>query len=133
VQDAIATADAILICPSNPVVSIGPILEVAGLRAAVREAAAPVAAVSPIIGGAPVKGPADRLLRGLGVEVSALGVAGLYRDLLAGYVLDIQDADQEPGVAALGLETRVLDTLMRDSTIAANIARAALELTGIQP
>jgi LPPG:FO 2-phospho-L-lactate transferase len=133
VLDAISSADAILICPSNPVVSIGPILEVAGLRAAVRDASAPVAAVSPIIGGAPVKGPADRLLRGLGIEVSALGVAGLYRDLLEGYVLDIQDADQESDVAALGLRTLVLDTLMRDSTIAANVARAALELTGIQP
>ena len=130
---AIQSADAILLCPSNPVVSIGPILEVAGLRAAVRDARAPVAAVSPIIGGMPVKGPADRLLRALGVEVSALGVAGLYRDLLQGYVLDVQDSDLQPLVAALGLETRVLDTLMRDSTIAAEVARAALQLTGIQP
>ncbi len=133
VLDALATADAILICPSNPVVSIGPILALAGLRAAVSEARAPVAAVSPIVGGAPVKGPADRLLRGLGVEVSAFGVAGLYRDLLQGYVLDTEDADQEAKVASLGLETRVLDTIMRDSDIAANVARAALDLTGIQP
>ena len=88
-------------------------------------------AVSPIIGGAPVKGPADRLLRALGVEVSARGVAGMYRDLLDGYVLVTQDAEQASEIAELGMKTRVLDTLMRDSEIAAQVARAALELAGV--
>ena len=82
--DAIARAEAILVCPSNPIVSIGPILAVPGIREALAGARAPIVAISPIIGGAPVKGPADRLLRGLGHEVSARGVAALYGDLLDG-------------------------------------------------
>ena len=94
VLDAIARADAILFCPSNPIVSIGPILAVPGIRDALLAARAPVVAISPIIGGAPVKGPADRLLRGLGHEVSARGVAALYGELLDGYVLDTRDAAQ---------------------------------------
>lgn len=126
VLEAIAAADRILFCPSNPVVSIGPILAIPGVRAAVREAAAPVAAISPIIGGAPVKGPADRLLRGLGVEVSARGVAGLYRDVANAYVLDRRDADQVDDVVALGLRAHVCETLMRDTDTAASLARATL-------
>jgi LPPG:FO 2-phospho-L-lactate transferase len=128
VLEAIAEADAILLCPSNPVVSIGPILAVPGLREALDAASAPVVAISPIIGGAPVKGPADRLLRGLGVEVSARGVAGLYRDLARGYVLDQRDADQAADVEALGLATRVVDTLMRTPEVATALAGTALEL-----
>jgi LPPG:FO 2-phospho-L-lactate transferase len=128
VLDAIAEAGAILFCPSNPVVSIGPILAVPGVREAIRSAAAPAVAVSPIIGGAPVKGPADRLLRGLSVEVSALGVAGMYRDVASGYVLDEKDADLAAGVEALGLRTRVVDTLMRDVSVAESLARATLDL-----
>jgi LPPG:FO 2-phospho-L-lactate transferase len=128
VLEAIAGADAILVCPSNPVVSIGPILAVSGLREALRETRAPVVAVSPIIGGSPVKGPADRLMRGRGIEVSARGVAGLYRDLAQGYVLDQRDAEQAPDVAELGLATRVVETLMRTPEIATALAGTALEL-----
>lgn len=128
VLDAIREAKAILFCPSNPVVSIGPILAVPGLRDAIRKAEAPVVAISPIIGGAPVKGPADRLLRGLGVEVSARGVATLYRDVVTGYVLDERDAGLAPDIEALGLTTRVVDTLMRDTEIATSLARTCLEL-----
>jgi LPPG:FO 2-phospho-L-lactate transferase len=128
VLDAIREASAILFCPSNPVVSIGPILAVPGLRDAIRKAEAPVVSISPIIGGAPVKGPADRLLRGLGVEVSARGVATLYRDVVTGYVLDERDAELAPDVEALGLSTRVVDTLMRDVEIATSLARTCLEL-----
>jgi LPPG:FO 2-phospho-L-lactate transferase len=130
VLEAIASADAILVCPSNPVVSIGPILAVRGVREALGAARAPVVAVSPIVGGAPVKGPADRLLRGIGVEVSARGVARLYRDWVQGFVLDARDAEQARDVEALGLRVRVLDTLMRDAEAAARVARAALELAG---
>jgi LPPG:FO 2-phospho-L-lactate transferase len=126
--DAIAGADAILVCPSNPVVSIGPILAVPGVRAALRRTAAPVVAVSPIVGGAPVKGPAAQLLRGVGAEVSARGVAALYRDFAKGFVFDERDAAQTGDVAALGLATRTLDTLMVDVTRAARLAEAALEL-----
>ena len=75
-----------------------------------------------------MKGPADRLLRGLGVEVSARGVATLYRDLVSGYLMDEKDAALAANVEALGLRTRVVDTLMRGPEVAASLARAALEL-----
>ncbi|MEE8475699.1 MAG: 2-phospho-L-lactate transferase [Myxococcota bacterium] len=125
---ALQDARAILICPSNPVVSIGPILAVAGVRDALAAASAPVVAVSPIIGSAPVKGPADRLLRGIGVEVSARGVAGMYRDFIDAFVLDERDAEQAADIEALGLRVRVIDTLMRDAEVAARVAEAALGL-----
>jgi LPPG:FO 2-phospho-L-lactate transferase len=128
VLEAIAAAQVVLVCPSNPIVSIGPILAVPGVRGALCEAGAPVVAVSPIVGGAPVKGPADRLLRGLGHEVSARGVAALYRDLAHGFVLDSRDADQLADVEALGLRARAVDSLMRSPEIAAQLARTALEL-----
>jgi LPPG:FO 2-phospho-L-lactate transferase len=128
VLETLTEASAILICPSNPVVSIGPILAVPGIRRAVATSPAPVVAISPIVAGAPVKGPADRLLRGVGVEVSARGVAGLYRDLCDGYVLDERDAEQAPDVEDLGIRTAVIDTLMRDSDAAARVAGAALAL-----
>jgi LPPG:FO 2-phospho-L-lactate transferase len=128
VLQALAAASAILICPSNPVVSIGPILAVSGIRKAIAASPAPVVAISPIIAGAPVKGPADRLLRGVGVEVSARGVAGLYRDLCDGYLLDERDADQTRDVEALGLRAAAVDTLMTDADVAARLAEAALAL-----
>jgi len=84
-----------------------------GIRDALRAARAPVVAISPIIGGAPVKGPADRLLRGLGHEVSARGVAALYGELLDGYVLDTRDAAQVADIEARGVRARAVDTLMR--------------------
>jgi LPPG:FO 2-phospho-L-lactate transferase len=126
VLDALRDAAAILICPSNPVVSIGPILAVPGIRDAIAASGAPVVAVSPIVGGAPVKGPADRLLRGIGVEVSARGVAGLYRDLIDAWVLDERDAEQSADIEAMGLRVRAMDTLMRDAGAARRVADAAL-------
>ncbi|HEY5656861.1 MAG TPA: 2-phospho-L-lactate transferase [Myxococcota bacterium] len=128
VLEAIACAEAVIVCPSNPIVSIGPILALPGLRRALRATAAPVVAVSPIVGGVPVKGPADRLLRGLGIEVSARAVAGLYADFLDGFVLDQRDAEQAADVEHLGLRVRVVDTLMRDEPVRVALARAALEL-----
>jgi LPPG:FO 2-phospho-L-lactate transferase len=128
VLEGLAEADVVVLCPSNPVVSIGPILAVPGVRAALASGAAPVVAISPIIGGAPVKGPADRLLRGIGVEVSARGVAGLYRDVCQGMVIDRRDAAQARDVEARGLACLVTETLMRDETIAEALARAALSL-----
>jgi LPPG:FO 2-phospho-L-lactate transferase len=128
VLDAIAGAEGVILCPSNPVVSIGPILALPGVRDALRRSAAPVVAISPIIGGAPVKGPADRLLRGIGAEVSARGVAALYRDVARGFVLDERDLEDEDDVAALGLVPSVVDTLMTDASRAARLAEATLEL-----
>ncbi len=130
VIEAIEAAEVILICPSNPIASIDPILALRGLREAIQRSRAAVVAVSPIVGGAPVKGPADRLLRAAGAEVSARGVAAYYGPLLDGFVLDRRDAAQEPEIRARGLQTRSLDTLMRSREIAASVARAALELAG---
>ncbi len=128
VLELLRGASVVLVCPSNPVVSIGPILAVPGVHEALRESGAPVVGVSPIVGGAPVKGPADRLLRGIGVEVSARGVAGLYRELLDGFVIDRRDAEQRTDVEDLGLQTVAVDTIMRDREAAAGVARSALAL-----
>jgi LPPG:FO 2-phospho-L-lactate transferase len=130
VLEAISAAGAILLCPSNPVVSIGPILAVPGVRDAVIDSPAPVVAVSPIVGGAPVKGPADRLLRGLGTEVSARGVATWYQGLIDGLIIDQRDAGLAGDIEAMGIPTRVLDTLMTTPEISASVARAALSLAG---
>jgi LPPG:FO 2-phospho-L-lactate transferase len=109
-------------------VSIAPIVAVPGVREAIAASGAPVVAVSPIVGGAPVKGPADKLLRGIGAEVSARGVAALYRDWVHGFVLDARDAAQAADVEALGLRAHACDTLMRDADAAARVAGAALAL-----
>jgi LPPG:FO 2-phospho-L-lactate transferase len=128
VVEAIGAAELVLVCPSNPVVSIGPILAVPGIRAALDRSRAPVVAVSPIIGGAPVKGPATPLLRALGVEVSAVGVARFYREWIDGFVCDERDREQLPEIEGLGLRAQALDTLMVDAGVAERVARAALEL-----
>jgi LPPG:FO 2-phospho-L-lactate transferase len=128
VLDALAAAQTILLCPSNPIVSIGPILAVPGVHDALERSGAPVVAISPIVGGAPVKGPADRLMRGIGAEVSARGVAEFYRGLIDGFLIDTQDADLAGDIEAMGIQTRVLDTIMRDVATAARLAEAALSL-----
>ena len=125
---ALDAAATILICPSNPVVSIGPILALAGLREALAASRAPRVGISPIVGGAPLKGPADALLRGIGAEVSARGVAALYRDVLGGFVIDERDRDEAAAIAALGLRVRATDTIMRDAAASARLAEVALEL-----
>jgi LPPG:FO 2-phospho-L-lactate transferase len=129
VLEAIAAADGIVLCPSNPVVSIAPILAVPGIRAAVqarRDAGARVVAISPIVGGAPVRGMADKLLPAWGAEVSALGVARLYAGLADVFVLDEVDADQAGPVAAIGLEPVVTQTGMTTPLVAAELAKTAL-------
>ncbi len=132
VRAALAAAEAIVFCPSNPAVSIGPILAVPGMRELMRTASAPKVAVSPIIGGRALKGPADRMLAGLGHEVSAFGVAALYRDLLTGFVLDSEDADQAERVAALGMRVLVTNTVMQTledrHRLAEEVLRFAAEL-----
>jgi len=124
VLDAIRSADLVLLPPSNPVVSIGIILGVPGVREALRGTRAPVVGVSPLLGGRPVRGHADACLQPLGVEVSAAGVAGLYADFLDGWLVDDADAD---AAYPTSLEVRSLDLLMRDQAGAARLAGAALE------
>jgi LPPG:FO 2-phospho-L-lactate transferase len=133
VLEALAVAEAIVVAPSNPLVSVAPILEVPGLRdaiAAARARGVPVGAVSPIVGGKALKGPADRMLAALGHESSALGVARLYAGLVDTFVLDTQDAAAAPAVEALGLRAVVTETIMSDDATRASVAGdvlAALE------
>ena len=128
VLQTIGEADAVLVCPSNPVVSIGPILAVAGVREAVVARRAKGAGVSPIVAGAPVAGMADRLMPAMGLEVTAAGVAAAYADLLGGWVIDQRDASLAARIEALGLRVAVTDTIMVDYGAAERIARTALGL-----
>ena len=123
---ALREAETVLICPSNPVVSIGPIRAMSEVEEVLR-ARRDAVAVSPIIAGAPVKGPADRLMRALGVEVSARGVAELYSPIAAGVVIDLEDADLAPDLEAGGMAVRVEQTLMNDSKISRELALATIE------
>jgi LPPG:FO 2-phospho-L-lactate transferase len=126
VLDAIASASTIVIAPSNPIVSIGPVLAVPGMREAVAARRADVIAVSPIIAGTTVKGPADRLLAELGHEVSVVGVARLYADVAATLVVDTADADLAAAVEAAGMQCVVAPTLMHGPDEAAALARVTL-------
>lgn len=125
VIDAIREADAVVICPSNPVVSIGPILAVEGLREAVADR--PVVGISPIVGGHPLAGMADRLMPVVGLEVSAVGAARAYDGLLDAWVIDDADARLADRVRGeVNVTVTVTDTVMRDDEVAERLARAAL-------
>jgi LPPG:FO 2-phospho-L-lactate transferase len=126
VLTALRRADAIILPPSNPLVSIGPILALEGVRPLLMARCRRVAAISPLVGGRPIKGPLDRMLRGLGYEASAVGVARLYRGLADLFVLDRCDASLAPRVADLGMRPLVTDTIMRSPAAARRLARAVL-------
>jgi LPPG:FO 2-phospho-L-lactate transferase len=129
VLDAIRTADVVVLPPSNPVVSIGTILGVPGVRDALRGTRAPVVGISPIVGGAPVRGMADACLEAIGVETTAGAVAGLYGDFLDGWLVDTSDA--APATRAAGRSVvRARPLLMSDVEATAAIAAAALDLAG---
>lgn len=127
VLEAIRDARAVVLAPSNPIVSIGPILAVPGVREALAESKAVRAAVSPIIAGQVVKGPAARMLQTLGHEVSAAGVAAIYRGLIDVMVIDEQDRALAPRIEALGMRCVVTDTIMSDSGRRAGLARTVVE------
>ncbi|MFF3215116.1 2-phospho-L-lactate transferase [Streptomyces sp. NPDC002886] len=129
VLEAIAAADVILFPPSNPVVSVGTILSVPGIREAVAAATAPVVGLSPIVGGAPVRGMADKVLAAVGVESTAAAVALHYgTELLDGWLVDTADADAVTEVEAAGITCRAVPLMMTDLAATADMARAALEL-----
>ncbi|MDQ1683861.1 MAG: 2-phospho-L-lactate transferase [Frankiaceae bacterium] len=128
VVDAIADADVVLLPPSNPVVSVGTILAIKGIREAVVATAAPVVGVSPIIGGAPVRGMADACLAAIGVETSAYAVARHYGDLLDGWLVDESDKADADRLAGDGLAARAVPLWMSDIDATARIADAALTL-----
>jgi LPPG:FO 2-phospho-L-lactate transferase len=129
VLDAIKQAEAILIAPSNPIVSIGSILSVPGIHDALHEASGMVVAVSPIVGGAPIKGPADKLMKGMGREVSAVGVARCYRDFLDVMVIDERDADLVEAIEDLGIPTIVTNTIMTNLSAKMKLAQTVLRAT----
>lgn len=126
VVEALAGARRIVIAPSNPIVSIGPVLSVPGVREAVAARREAVVAVSPIVGGVALKGPADRLLRELGHECSVVGVARLYRDVAATLVIDEADAALAEDVEAVGVACVVAPTVMHDVESATALARVVL-------
>jgi LPPG:FO 2-phospho-L-lactate transferase len=127
VVESILASERVILCPSNPIVSIGSILSVVGIRESLRRSGARKVAISPIVAGAPVKGPADKLLRGLGVEVSAFGVAQLYADFLDVYIIDSMDAAEKGRIEQLGVKVVVVDTLMKNLAAKTALAKAALE------
>jgi len=117
----------IVVCPSNPFVSVAPILAVPGVQPAFAKATAPKVAVTPIVGGQAIKGPAAKMLAELGHDVSALGVARYYKDWVDGFVLDAQDAALARDIEALGLRVKVADTMMRNDDDKRRVARDVLD------
>jgi LPPG:FO 2-phospho-L-lactate transferase len=117
----------LVVCPSNPFVSVAPILAVPGVRTAFEQMKAPRVAVTPIVGGQAIKGPAAKMLAELGHDVSALGVARSYRDWVDGFVLDAQDAALASAIEALGLKVRVADTMMRNDDDKRRLAAEVLD------
>ena len=127
-RQALDRAQAIVITPSNPFVSIDPILALPGIKDALRQSRRPVVAVSPIVGGKAVKGPLDKMMRELGAEPSALGVARHYGLLIDGWIIDSVDRNLAPAIEALGCRVKVCDTIMRTLDDKRRLAHDAVEL-----
>jgi LPPG:FO 2-phospho-L-lactate transferase len=128
VIEAIMKSELVIICPSNPIVSIGTILAIDGIREALKKTKAKKVAVSPIVADAPIKGPADKLMNGLGYEVSAFSVAKLYSDFLDVFVLDNADAADKSRIEALGVEVKVANTIMKNDEAKRELAKTVLSL-----
>ncbi|MEM1716970.1 MAG: 2-phospho-L-lactate transferase [Candidatus Bathyarchaeia archaeon] len=129
VIEAILNSKLVIICPSNPIVSIGTILSIRGVREALRSSKAPKVAISPIVAGAPIKGPADKLMSGLGLEVSAYSVAYLYRDFLTAFVLDYLDKEEKDRIESLGIKVILANTIMRTTEDKKRLAELILKET----
>jgi LPPG:FO 2-phospho-L-lactate transferase len=127
VLEALSDADQVIVAPSNPVVSIGTILAVPGIREALQRRKKPVIAISPIVAGSPLKGPAGKFMRHRGVEVSPKGVAELYRDFLDRLVLDYADKELIDDIASIGIEAVATNTIMRTTEDKVRLAETALE------
>jgi len=123
----LARVRGVVVCPSNPFVSVAPILAVPSVRQAMERATAPRVAVTPIVGGQAIKGPAAKMLAELGHDVSALGVARYYKGLVDGFVVDAQDAKLRPGIETLGMRVRIADTMMRNDDDKRRLAAEVLE------
>ncbi len=131
VIEALENSKSIIICPSNPVVSIGPILALNGIRKMLRQIDASILAVSPIVGGKALRGPAAEMMESLGIEPSPLGIAELYRDFLDILVMDEADADLEKEVRALGVKTVVTKTVMKSFEDKVRLGKICLQMLGI--
>ncbi|MCP8315705.1 MAG: 2-phospho-L-lactate transferase [archaeon] len=131
VIDSIREARGIIVCPSNPIVSIGTILSVPRVRESLKETKAKIVGISPLIAGVPVKGPADKLMSSMAVEVSAYGVAKLYRDFLDAFVIDNLDASLKEKIEALGIKVFVTDTIMKGLKEKMELAKVALNAIGV--
>jgi LPPG:FO 2-phospho-L-lactate transferase len=127
VLDALNGAAQVIVAPSNPLVSISPVLAVPAIRAAVEARRSDVVAISPIVGGRALKGPADRMLRELGHEPSVIGIARLYAPLAGALIIDEADREHRAAVEAEGLDCLVTDTIMTDREAAATLSRTALD------
>ena len=127
ILEAIKKSELIIICPSNPIISIGPILDIRGIRDEIVNSNAKVVAVSPLIGGKPLKGPADKLMRGLGLEASSSEIANLYKDFLDVMVLDNSDAGEVDKINSMGIKTFVTDTIMTDDEKSKILSEKILE------
>jgi LPPG:FO 2-phospho-L-lactate transferase len=127
VIEAISSAERVVVCPSNPVLSINPILSIPGIRDALKSTRGYVVAVSPIVGGKAVKGPADRIMSSLGLEASACGVAKLYEDFLDQLIIDRADAGLRTRIEELGIKASVADTIMKDVESAVSLAAKVME------
>lgn len=128
VIESILESEGIVICPSNPIVSIGPILSIKGVREALKRTEAKVVGISPIVGGATIKGPADKLMRGLGIEVSAYGVAQLYSDFLDYFIIDNVDRALAERIENLGIKVIVTNTIMRSMEDKVRLARLVVDI-----
>jgi len=127
VVDSIMNSDIVVVCPSNPIVSIGTILSVKNIKTVLKETKARVVAISPIVGGRPIKGPADKLMQSLGLEVSAYSVAKLYQDFLDTFVIDRVDQAERERIQSLGLKVIETNTVMKTLEDKVQLARMALE------
>ena len=123
---SISEASGIIICPSNPIVSIGAILAINGIRTALRETQARIIGISPIVGGKTVKGPADKLMKSSGIEASAIGVASYYKDFLDVLIIDKIDAQLAPQIRSLGIKPIVTQTLMKTMADKVHLAQRAI-------
>jgi len=126
VVESIARARGIIVCPSNPIVSIGAILAVRGIKSALRKTTGKVVGISPIIGGKTVKGPADKLMKAVGIEASALGVAECYNGFLDTLIIDRLDRELAPDIKATGVKPIVTNTLMKTMADKVRLAKVAI-------
>jgi len=126
VLESTERAEGVIICPSNPIVSIGAILAVRGIRQALKKTQAKIIGVSPIVGGKTVKGPADKLMRAIGYEATALGVADVYKDFIDTLIIDRVDRALAPDIECLGIKAIAMNTMMRNLRNKVRLAKAAI-------